>query len=52
MKTKFKKSPKNEQETEIKELLKNNNFRNNHNYIFWNKFKSKILSLNKNKNLK
>jgi len=43
MKTKFKKSPKNEQETEIKELLKNNNFRNNHNYIMWKNEKINIL---------
>jgi len=30
----------------IKTLLENDNFRNNQNYIFWNKLKSKILSLN------
>ena len=35
MKTKFKTSFENEQETKIQELLKNNNFRNNQNYIMW-----------------
>jgi hypothetical protein len=34
------------QQEEIKKLLENQNFRNNQNYIFWNKMKSKILSVN------
>ena len=33
MKTRFKTLPENQQDTEIKELLKNKNFRNNQNYI-------------------
>ena len=44
MKTKLKKSSKNEQGTEIKKLLKNNNFRNNQNYILGKGEKKKILS--------
>ena len=42
MKTKLKTLSENEQKTKIQELLKNNNFRNNQNYVMWDIIQEKI----------
>ena len=53
MKTKFKTSTENNSESKIKTLLKNNNFRNNQNYVInqLGFFKKYIINIDKTENL-